>query len=75
MTNMQLLPVKPALSNNRNAEIVTLDRTEDRMITLRFLSPMQRGGYGLREVTLDADVAEQLLSMLSREFDSDMVLG
>jgi hypothetical protein len=76
MTNLQLLPVKPVPAANSNAQIVTLDRTDNQEITLRFLSRRGiSGGYGRREVTLDADVAEQLLSMLSRELDGDMVMG
>ncbi|MBW4061356.1 hypothetical protein HJC99_02175 [Candidatus Saccharibacteria bacterium] len=74
MTNLQLLPVRPRTQSGSNAEIVTLDRTEDEGITLRFLSRTRRG-YGHREVTLNADVAEQLLTMLTRELDGDMVMG
>lgn len=72
MTNLQLLPVKPAPASNQTAEIVTLDRTEDQEITLRFLSHT-KGAYRRREVTLAADVAEQLLTMLSRELDGEAI--
>jgi hypothetical protein len=74
MTNLQLLPIKARPQLGSTAEIVTLDRTEDEGITLRFLSRTRRG-YGHREVTLNADVAEQLLAMLTRELDGDMVMG
>ena len=75
MTNLQLMPVRSRPQTVTSAQIVTLDRTEAQGITLRFLSQSQQGGYGRREITLDADVAEQLLSMLSRELDGDMVMG
>jgi hypothetical protein len=72
---MQLLAVRPKAVATTNAQIVTLDRIDDSEVTLRFLSAKRDGGYGRREVRLDTDVAEQLLTMLVRELDGDVEMG
>lgn len=50
------------------ADLVTLDR-HNGDVQLRFLSKGRAQREGSLQVSLSADVAEQLLSMLSREFD------
>ncbi len=54
---------------SRVADIVTLDRDEQDQITLRFLSQSDVKRRGSQAIRLDANVAERLLEMLSREFD------
>ena len=54
---------------SRVADIVTLDRDERDQITLRFLSQSDVKRKGSQAIKLDANVAERLLEMLSREFD------
>ncbi len=68
--NGQLLAVG-GLSQVRSrvADIVTLDRDEQDQITLRFLSQSDVKRRGSQAIKLDANVAERLLEMLSREFD------
>jgi hypothetical protein len=53
---------------SRVADIVTLDRDEQDQITLRFLSQSDVKRRGSQAIRLDANVAERLLEMLSREF-------
>ena len=52
----------------RDAEIVTLDRSEGNSITLTFRN---RSKPSSRAIRLGPDVAESLLTMLSLELDAD----
>jgi hypothetical protein len=69
--NGQLLRVggTAVASRGRVADVVTLDRDASDMITLRFLSQSDVKRRGSQAIKLDADVAERLLEMLSREFE------
>jgi len=71
--NGQLLAVggTAVATRGRVADIVTLDRDDSDMITLRFLSQTDVKRRGSQAIKLDADVAERLLEMLSREFDNE----
>lgn len=69
--NGQLLTVggTTVVPRGRIADVVTLDRDGSDMITLRFLSQTDVRRRGSQSIKLEADVAERLLEMLSREFD------
>lgn len=70
--NGQLLTVGgPIQARNRVADVVTLDRDDSDMITLRFLSQTDVRRRGAQAIKLDANVAERLLEMLSREFEPE----
>lgn len=57
-----------SVNGERVADVVTLNR-HDNEVTLRFLSREKARRQGGFEVNLPALVAEELLTMLSREFD------
>lgn len=70
--NGQLLAVGGSIqTRSRVADIVTLDRDAQDQITLRFLSQSDVNRRGSQAIKLDADVAERLLEMLSREFEQE----
>lgn len=68
--NGQLLAVAGMVqTRGKVADVVTLDRDARDQITLRFLTQSDVKRRGSQAIKLDASVAEQLLEMLSREFD------
>ena len=68
--NQQVLFMSAIPAGKRSeAEVVTLDREADDAITLKFLSGRQKAG---RQIRLSPALAENLLTMLTRELDTPL---
>jgi len=58
-------------SYRRQCDTVTLDRDASDTINLRFLVRDEAGRRGSRVITIEPDLAEELVVMLTRELDAD----
>ena len=68
MMEMPLVNLKPVRNDDAGSyDIVTLDRDAGDTIHLRFLVRNRVGAWQSRDITLEPDVAEELLIMLDRE--------